>query len=83
MENQFKVGDKIICISTGIYYNCEAGKIYIVSYVYKNINHYNFINIKGYDIVFPIERFIKYSDRNKPENKKIMLELVKKKLLNI
>ncbi len=35
------------------------------------------VNKKEYNC----ERFIKYSDRNKPENREIMLELVKKRLI--
>ncbi len=89
MKSLFKVGDKVICIKEAINLSSIVCKKYGEIYkIYEIYNNRNFHNIESIDICINgdikrcyAERFIKYLDRNKPENKKIMLELIEKRLL--
>ncbi len=79
MKNGFKVDDEVICIdinNSGAISPLKLGKIYIV----KETGAF-FVNLVGIKLDYLNRRFIKYSDRNKLENEKIMLELIKKRLL--
>ena len=79
MKNLFKVDDEVICINNnGIIIHIQLGKKYKIKY----FTHDNkLINLYDMFAGYNCKRFIKYSDRHKPENKKIMLELVKKRLI--
>ncbi len=78
MSSFFKENDRLICIKSSLESNLNLGQIYKAGEVY-DYDHFCFIRINN--IGYHHKRFIKYSDRNKPENEKIMLELVKKRLI--
>ncbi len=77
MENKFNINDIVICIQENTISECHLGKLYTVINI---VNVWLFFDIQIHYRQY-YKRFIKYSDRNKPENKKIMIELVKKRLI--
>ncbi len=80
-KNQFKVGDKVICINCStVYHLIISGKTYKIISI-GVAGSLTIKNDRNEILAFMPSRFIKYSDRNKPENEKIMVKLVKNILL--
>ncbi len=85
MKTLFKVGDIILYCNNNngtLFSNfLTLGKIYKITSV---TNYMLYLKDDSDEVRgFILSRFIKYSDRNKPEYKEMMLELVKKRLLGI